>query len=146
MQKNNQGFTLAEVLTVVAVTGIIAAMAAFLLNNSQRTKRDMARIADITKIKNALELHFYNCNKYPATLQVGKPIGGESCGGNIYLKSVPADVSTNLPYQYTSCTGNGPYQCSLGQEDATSYEIEYTLEGDAGGLKKGRHKATPEGY
>lgn len=133
---------LKQILIIIVITGLIALAAGIILNNSQRSNRDTIRITDVVQMQNALELYYFNCNKYPSEVRPGGVIGDEECGGP-YLTSIPTDPRTSAPYFYTPCVGSGPYTCELGLQNATSYQIRYTLEGKAGKIISGSHLATP---
>jgi prepilin-type N-terminal cleavage/methylation domain-containing protein len=103
---DRKGFTLIEILIVVAIIGILASVVLVGLGPVQRRGRDARRISDLRQIQTALEL-YYNINgSYPAP-----------AGGNIVPRSalVPA-VVPNLPkdpggseYMYGTDSGNASY-------------------------------------
>ncbi len=67
--KKNQGFTLIELILVVAIIAVLAAAVLSILNpfESQKTARDSVRLSQITNISAALELYFAQYKKYPET-------------------------------------------------------------------------------
>jgi type II secretory pathway pseudopilin PulG len=142
--KGEAGFTLIELLLIILVFGLLSAMAVMALNNARRDSRDAKRVADISRIRDALELYYYNCNQYPIAVNAGNSISGAECDGAIYLRSVPSDPH-GRPYAYTPCVGVSEYHCAPGQDGATWYELKYSLEGKSSGLNKGKHVATPGG-
>jgi len=133
---------LKEILIIIAVVGLIAMVTGVALNNSERNNRDTVRVSDITQMQSALELYFFNCNKYPTEVAPGGIIGDDQCGGP-YLSSVPNDPKTSAPYYYIPCVGTGPYTCQAGLANATSYQIYYSMEGKAGQVPGGNHMAVP---
>lgn len=133
---------LKEILLIIASVGLIALVGGIALNNSQRNNRDTVRVTDVIQMQNALELYYFNCNKYPTEVKSGGVIGDEQCGGP-YLSFVASDPKTNAPYYYLPCVGSGPYTCQAGLVDATSYQIFYSLEGKAGRVPMGKHVAVP---
>jgi prepilin-type N-terminal cleavage/methylation domain-containing protein len=55
--KRNKGFTIIELLIVVAIIGILAAIIVASLNNARARGRDVRRIRDIQEMHNAIELY-----------------------------------------------------------------------------------------
>jgi len=67
--KNKQsGFTIVELLIVVVVIAILAAITIVAYNGIQRNARDTIRIDKISKIAKALEMYKIDNNQYPAIL------------------------------------------------------------------------------
>ena len=145
MKNKQTGFTLVEIIIVIAITGLMASLAAVALINARVRSRDTKRIADIKDIRSALELYFHDCNEYPTLVEAGQPISGaENCQGGVYLARVPVDPGTGFNYPYLPCSGYDPYVCASDVEDATYYNLGYELEGKSGGLLPGRYIATPD--
>lgn len=131
-----------EILMIIIIFGLVAVVAGIALNNSRRNTRDTIRVTDVVQMQNALELYFFNCNKYPTEVVPGGIIGDDECGGP-YLSFVSSDPRTNSPYYYVPCVGTGPFTCEAGLQEATSYQIYYSLEGKTGKVPLGNHIAVP---
>lgn len=60
------GFTLIEMLVVVAIIGLLSSVVIVGLNDARKKARDARRIADLRQVQNGLE-NFYSSNdqKYP---------------------------------------------------------------------------------
>jgi prepilin-type N-terminal cleavage/methylation domain-containing protein len=52
-----KGFTLIEVMTVVAIIGLLSTFIFASMSEAQRRSRDAKRLADIKQVQNALELY-----------------------------------------------------------------------------------------
>lgn len=131
-----------EILILVVLVGLILSVAGFLLSNARKENRDIKRLADVEKIRDALEFHFYDCNRYPVSISAGGSISGENCGGGVYLSIVPRDPRGG-EYKYTPCVLESTWKCEEGIKTAESYLLEYTLEGNASGISAGKHVANP---
>lgn len=60
-----RGFTLIEVLTVVAIIGLLASVILVGLGSFRARARDSRRIADLRSTQNALELYYTKFSQYP---------------------------------------------------------------------------------
>lgn len=102
--RGQRGFTLIEIMVVVVIIGLLAALVApSLIGNIDRAAVNRAR-ADIRSIETALNLYRLDNFAYPTTDQglealVRNP--GEAAAPNwkAYLRSLPSDP-WNQPYQY----------------------------------------------
>lgn len=105
--KNERGFTLIEVMVVVVIIAILAAIVVPKILERPEQARIVAAKQDISAIQNALALYKLDNGFYPSTDQGLKALVNEpttppvpqnwSTGG--YLKEVPVDPWGN-PYHY----------------------------------------------
>jgi len=108
-RKHSRGFTLIEIMVVVVIIGILAAIVAPNIFDQPDRARIVKAKQDIAAIETALNLYKLDNFVYPSTQQglealVAPPQGDPPArnwkpGG--YLKSVPKDPWQN-PYQYLS--------------------------------------------
>src|SRR3989344_4674839 len=68
-----KGFTLIEILMVVAIISILASVVLVGLGPTQRAGRDVRRLSDLRQIQNALGLYFNKCAYYPGDTQPDPP-------------------------------------------------------------------------
>lgn len=102
-----RGFTLVELLIVIAIIGILSSVVMSSLNSARAKARDASRVASIQEMQKALENYYLDNGRYPgATLgsyakTIDTPNGGE-CGYqnnwcNLetalapYIRSIPRD-------------------------------------------------------
>lgn len=78
----NRGFTLLELLIVMAIIGVIASIMLFAINNANSKGRDSARKSQVLEVLKALELHYSINGTYP--------LQGGSAGIGGYLSNVDA--------------------------------------------------------
>ncbi|MNR00329.1 Type II secretion system protein G precursor [compost metagenome] len=75
---HQQGFTIVELLIVIVIIGILAAITIVAFNGTQARARDSARISKIKSISKAIDLYFVDNGRYPPILD---GLGREStCG------------------------------------------------------------------
>lgn len=115
--KFRQAFTLIELLIVIIILGILAALITGNFFTSLKKGRDAKRKADLEQVQRALELHYEDNRAYPQEIYVA---GGEIADtetGKVYMKKVPLD-SQGSPYGYET------------DEDGTYYKLYACLEND----------------
>jgi general secretion pathway protein G len=104
-----RGFTLIEIMVVVVIMGILAALVVPKLMGRTDDARIMAARQDISTLMQSLKLYRLDNQRYPTTEQglqalVSKPTGGPAANGwkqGGYIDKLPKDPWGN-PYQYLS--------------------------------------------
>jgi general secretion pathway protein G len=130
MRSRSKGFTLIELMVVLVILGVLAAMIAPKIMDRPDQARIVAAKQDIAAIKQALNLYRLDNVRYPTTDQglqalVEKPTSGPipanwKAGG--YLERLPTDP-WGAPYQYLSPGVRGEIDIfSLGADGATGGE------------------------
>lgn len=95
----NFGFTLVEMMVVLAIMGILTAMAVASFSAAGRSGRDAKRKADIESIKQALVLRRSDVGSYP----VGSTASVLPTPLSDYISNpFPADPFVGRPYTYVS--------------------------------------------
>ncbi len=97
--QNGAGYTLIEIIVVIAIIGFIVATAMYAFNYSRARARDAKRMADIQTIKKAIELFYDENDRFPDNANDGISDSGEFFGvGNgidiklgPFLQNVPQD-------------------------------------------------------
>ena len=110
--KNKNGFTLLELLIVIAIIGILTALATVSYSSAQKKARDAQRKSDLKAIQNAMEQYYADNNgSYPVD-----PDGCVSPGPEYLPNGLPTDPRGDA-YGTGICNANG-------------YEFYADLEGD----------------
>ena len=69
------GFTLMELLTVIAIIGILSAVTISTYSGARERARDTQRITELGQLALALERYFDACNQYPGALDPSESAG-----------------------------------------------------------------------
>jgi prepilin-type N-terminal cleavage/methylation domain-containing protein len=124
-KSSRKGFTLIEMLIVIAIIGILSSIVLVGLGPVQRRGRDARRQSDLRGAQNALELYYNKCGRYPGDENCGdtKPANWDKLSdiighSNIGVPKLPNDPSAASEKNYY-------YGVS---DDGSSYVIGATLE------------------
>jgi len=107
--KNRKGFTLIEILIVVAIIAILASVVLVGLAPTQQAGRDARRVSDLSEVQNGLELYYNHFGLYPGTVTgaAGSPSSSGWPGfattlvnSNVGVSSVSSDPSNGRQYTY----------------------------------------------
>lgn len=145
-QKSERGFTLIEILIVVAIIAVLASAVLIGLGPVQRQGRDARRISDLRQVQNALELYYAKCGYYPGTAQPTSPctafssivawsdVSSALVGSSIGVSQVPNDPTAGKNYFYgTSATGNS-YVLGTALEDPNNSALQNSAQGTIFGV------------
>lgn len=133
--RQQQGLTLIEILVVVAILGLLAALVVpNVIGRGEQARVDMAK-ANMQGIANALDMYRMDNGRYPTTEQglealVREPADARNWNPDGYLSEVPTDPWGN-EFVYISPGRDGPFDLySLGADgreggDGHDAEISY---------------------
>lgn len=119
-KRNEKGFTIVELLIVIVVIAILAAISIVAYNGIQRSARDSIRTADIKQLQKAIEMYRLesSSDQYPS---LGSDNTGYALSGllpfvNKYTGSIPVDPSGSGLYAYVRGTGGKSYGIRMSYE------------------------------
>ena len=148
---NKQGFTLVELLVVVAIMAVLMALLFPNFMLARQRARDTQRKSELSEIKKALELYIMDQKPpiYPSTGALPVSLCGQcwssggSCTGNIYMRKIPCDpgslnptpyiyrrdASDNLRYNLSACLENllDPDRDSTPEPTCAATATSYTV-------------------
>lgn len=124
-QSSQSGFSLIELVIVLAIMGIIMVLANSGLLNRTAKAYDATRKSDLAKIKVAFE-DFYNDNDhYPAAnILADACLGRLNDGLQPYLDKIPCDPKTNEAYLYMPDAPSGGYRVFTKLDSARDPDAE----------------------
>ncbi len=117
--KNKLGFTLVELLVIMAIIGILAGATITFLNplGQFQKERDAQRKSDLAQTQRALETYYNDYGKYPAGNTLSTSASYIVDNGNHdwgttwspYISSLPKDPQANQKYRYFVSTDRQQY-------------------------------------
>jgi general secretion pathway protein G len=145
-----KGFTLIEILIVVAIIAILASVVLVGLGPTQQAGRDARRLSDLTEVQNGLELYYNACGYYPGT-DSGTPCQGWADAGgysglsttllsfkSLGITTVPNDPTAGHHYYYATNTGGSEYILGADLENKqNSVFTTYSTPSDLGDMQGG---------
>lgn len=119
--REKRGFTIIELLVVVAIIGILTSITLAFFSDAREKGRDSRRFDDMRQIKNALGLYNTDNNGlYPPGSSMTQLTGGG------YIQLLPTDPLGTGAYAYTYQGLNGNVACN--SSPCTSYVLKVVLE------------------
>lgn len=123
------GFSLIELLVVVAIIGMLASVAVVSFRDAQQRAQDAQRLSDVREVTKALELYFTNHAHYPVLTATTTLTGADELSDILSAEDAiprtPKDPRhPNLSYTYrTNDTGTTyTLQFCLATDIAFNYE------------------------
>lgn len=96
---NKKGFTLLEIMIVIAILGILSALIIGNFFTSLKKGRDARRKIDLEQIQKSLEMYYEDKKTFPTTLTFGNSLT-DPATGKIYMVKLPNDPLLNNRYRY----------------------------------------------
>lgn len=97
-----RGYTLIELLIVIAIIGILTAILTTNLQSVRARARDTRRKQDLSTIQQALRLYYHDNQSFPVTANTT----WNTSATITYLSTIPTDPSSTptspIPYNYVS--------------------------------------------
>ncbi len=114
-----KGFTLIEILIVVAIIGILASVVVVGLGPAQKKGRDSRRVSDLRSVQNALELYYGKNGSYPVPNGTWTQFAAVLTGAGIGTNQIPNDPTASRDYVYSADANGTTYVLAAQLEDAT---------------------------
>lgn len=133
--RTKKGFTLVELLIVIAVIGILSTIVIAATGPARMTARDNRRVSDLKTIQLGLALYFDHYRTYPTAAEGTAKL---AASGERFLPAIPTDPSTGAAYEYLPSNSNRSYclgatiegtvpsdssSCSLGGGSTSNYKV-----------------------
>lgn len=153
----HQGFTLVELLVVIAIIAILAAVVVLIINPLELTRRgrDAARLTDLSNLQNAINVSVQEATGSGTVAILCKASGAYPCNGSsnsgtgmrvadgtgwvkvdlsaqqsVSVPTLPVDPVNDTTYHYTYCANSDAWEINAKLE---SKQQEGKMIGDGGG-------------
>jgi prepilin-type N-terminal cleavage/methylation domain-containing protein len=131
--KQDKGFTIIELLIVIVVIGILAALVLNAFGNIQERARDTERKTDINSIHTQLELYYADSTSYPnGTTKAALSTAMPDLNDEALTDPNGGDINTGATNGYTYTPA--PAGCAAGA--CTSYTLGTTMEEDGSAFNR----------
>lgn len=137
LHRKQQGFTIVELLIVIVVIGILAALVVTTFTGIQQKARDTERQTDIKAIHGQLEAYYAQNGSYPALAEVNssswrstnmKGLDPEALKDPKGSSQALAASTSATAYGYAPLT-SADGACTTAAADCAKYTLTATLEG-----------------
>jgi prepilin-type N-terminal cleavage/methylation domain-containing protein len=126
-----QGFTIVELLIVIVVIGILAALVITTFTGIQQKARDTERTTDIKALHGQIEAYYAQNGYYPQLSDVTTTnLRGLDAGALVDPKGGSIQATSDAThYGYTPTQSDGTTACTTAAKDCAKYKLIATLEG-----------------
>lgn len=128
LKRKQSGFTIVELLIVIVVIGILAALVITTFTGIQRRARDTERQTDIKAIHSQLEAYYAQNGSYPALAEVNTTtlagLDGDALTAPNSSTAIDSSAATTAKYRYAPSPGT----CTTAAGDCTTYSLDALLE------------------
>ncbi|MBU1160139.1 prepilin-type N-terminal cleavage/methylation domain-containing protein [Patescibacteria group bacterium] len=112
MKLKNKGFTIIELMVVVAIIGILAALITISFSDAKAKSRDSRRMEDLKSLSNALNLFYANFHRFPISAgaidldgTASDTVSNDLISNNAAAAPIKDPLSPATDYVYNSTNG-----------------------------------------
>jgi len=122
--KSRKGFTLIEIMVVIAIIGILSSFLIGAFSGLRQTTRDSQRKTDLRLIQSALEIYRSDTGKYSYTSPIDPCGGSWTVDGTVYMQTIPCDPLSEAEYTYRVAGGYELIACLEDVDDKDRDDVD----------------------
>ena len=149
MNKTHRGFTVLELLIVIAIMCILIGLILVGLNSARSHSRDEDKVTNVQTITVGLTQFYDACRTYPADLDAANPANAATCA-NLGSKTIVDFIPDLASYQFNQSGSDYVYAGlttnASDASDCTNFHIGVKLEGSASGEFPSKAGFAPSNY
>ena len=117
-----KGFTLIELLVVIAIISILTIVTVSQFSTAKKKANDVARKGDLNAVSKALQMYYTDYGVFPPVDKISWSSSFTDTGGYVYMKVLPVENFTNIPYCYKISQDGKKYALFANLENTTDKE------------------------
>jgi prepilin-type N-terminal cleavage/methylation domain-containing protein len=130
--KQRLGFTLIEMMVVIAIVGILSSLVLIGLGPVQQRGRDARRLSDLRQVQTGLELYYSKNGSYPSADTWAK-LQQDLAGAAIGVSKLPTDprsagdLNSANQYKYAADSSQSSYVLGATLEDKNNPSLDSSI-------------------
>jgi prepilin-type N-terminal cleavage/methylation domain-containing protein len=130
LKRKESGFTIVELLIVIVVIGILAALVITTFSGIQKKARDTERTTDIKALHGQIEAYYAQNGYYPDLTNVTTTdLKGLDAGALVDPKGGSLQAASDATHYGYAPTKDDGSACTTAAKDCSKYTLTATLEG-----------------
>ena len=127
---SQEGFTLIEILIVVAIIGLLSSIILVGLGSFNARARDTSRITELRQTENGMALYYNKNQRYPDVVgDSWTSLTDALVGGGIGVTKVPNDPTSGQTYSYGVSSDGQSYVLAATLEDSGNSQLQKDVDG-----------------
>lgn len=129
-QRAGAGFSLIEILVVIAIVGVLASIIFASLNSARQKGRNAKRIADLYELRQAVELYLTANSRLPGSVGPGNCGDADGCNSTEAQPWIPGLTDEYISFVSVDPLNTASFRYRYRSSGGDSYELDAPIEGE----------------